>query len=110
MKLINPMRQVRAFISSLYLVIPVICSLFLMSSALTQTPGTGAISGTVYDPSARFVVGAEIEAMNEATHISRLVTTNAEGVFHVPLLPPGDYHRYDKSVWLFQITYCERSR
>jgi len=90
-KLIHPMRQVRAFISTLYLIIPVICSLFLMSNALTQTPGTGAISGTVYDPSARFVVGAGIEAVNEATHVSRLVTTNAEGVFHVPLLPPGNY-------------------
>jgi len=69
----------------------VMCSVLFVSVAPGQTPGTGAISGTVDDPSGRFVAGAEVQAVNEATHVSRLVMTNAEGVFRVPLLPPGDY-------------------
>ncbi len=65
--------------------------LLLMSTAFGQTPGTGAISGMVYDPANRLVANAQVLAVNEATHDSRSVTTTAEGVFRVPLLPPGTY-------------------
>ena len=60
-------------------------------NAIAQTPGTGAITGIVYDPANRVVVNAEVEAVSEATHISRSVTTTAAGVFRVQLLPPGAY-------------------
>ena len=56
-----------------------------------QDAATGAISGVVYDPSNRVVVHAEVLTVNEATHVSRSVMTTAEGVFRVPLLPPGAY-------------------
>src|ERR1700730_11893363 len=56
-----------------------------------QTPGTGAISGLVVDSSNRTLAQAEVQAVNEATHVSRSVTTTAEGVFRVTLLPPGNY-------------------
>jgi hypothetical protein len=56
-----------------------------------QGPGTGAISGTVYDPGNRVVANAKVVAINEATHVSRSVTTTPEGVFRVPLLVPGGY-------------------
>jgi hypothetical protein len=59
--------------------------------ALAQTPGTGAISGLVLDPASHVVSGVEVTAVNEATGISRSVTTTPEGVFRVPLLPPGSY-------------------
>ncbi|HEX9199336.1 MAG TPA: carboxypeptidase-like regulatory domain-containing protein, partial [Acidobacteriaceae bacterium] len=65
--------------------------LLLVHSGSGQTPGTGAISGVVYDPSNRVVVNAEVQAVNEATHASRSVATTAEGVFRVPLLLPGTY-------------------
>src|ERR1700686_4154169 len=65
--------------------------LFLVSTAFGQTPGTGAISGAVYDPSGRVVTSAYVLALNEATHLSRSVTTTPEGGFRVPLLPPGMY-------------------
>jgi Carboxypeptidase regulatory-like domain/TonB-dependent Receptor Plug Domain/TonB dependent receptor len=65
--------------------------LALTGKAFAQTPGTGAISGVVYDPSDRVIANAEVLAANEATHVSRSVVTTAEGVFHVPLLPPGIY-------------------
>jgi hypothetical protein len=62
--------------------------LLLVSTALAQTPGTGAISGIVYDPATRVVANAEVSAVNEATGTSRSVTTSSEGVFRVPLLLP----------------------
>jgi len=56
-----------------------------------QTPGTGAISGNVYDPSGRLVADAEVQAVDQSTHASRTVRTSSEGIFHFSLLPPGAY-------------------
>ncbi|HEY6850633.1 MAG TPA: carboxypeptidase-like regulatory domain-containing protein, partial [Terracidiphilus sp.] len=60
-------------------------------SSSGQTPGTGAISGSVSDPANKIVARAEVLAVNEATHLSRTVTTTAAGLFEVPLLLPGSY-------------------
>jgi hypothetical protein len=60
-------------------------------SAVAQTPGTGAISGTVFDPAHRAIAGAVVTTVEQATHTARSVKTGAEGDFRVPLLPPGDY-------------------
>src|ERR1700744_280843 len=65
--------------------------LLLASVCLGQTPGTGAISGVVYDPTNRVVANAEVLVVDDATHISRSVMTTSEGVFRVPLLPPATY-------------------
>jgi len=65
--------------------------LVLTGQILGQAPGTGAISGVVYDPSNRVIGNAGVLATNEATYVSRSVVTTAEGVFRVPLLPPGSY-------------------
>ncbi len=65
--------------------------LIFAASVFAQTPGTGAIQGTVFDPSGRTVSNASVAIENEATYLSRSATTNAEGVFSVPLLVPGPY-------------------
>ena len=70
---------------------PFTVMLLLASVAPGQTPGTGAISGIVLDPTNRAVANAEVLVSDDATHISRSVTTTAEGIFRVPLLPPGKY-------------------
>jgi len=62
-----------------------------VDQGFAQTPGTGAISGLVYDSSNRVVANAEVQAVNQATHVARSATTTAEGVFRVPLLLPGPY-------------------
>ena len=62
-----------------------------MSGAFAQTPGTGAISGVVYDQANHAVTNAAVAAMNTGTHLSRSVTTSADGGFRVSLLPPGVY-------------------
>lgn len=53
-----------------------------------QTPGTGAVTGMVVDPSGRSIDGADVTAISDATQMTRSVKTAGGGVFHVPLLPP----------------------
>lgn len=69
-----------------------VIALLLVATAIrAQTRGTGAISGIVYDPTGRVIGNAEVLAVNNATHMSRLATTTSEGVFRLALLPPGTY-------------------
>ena len=56
-----------------------------------QTPGTGAISGTVFDPAHNVLAGATITAVEDATKTARTARSDARGGFRIPLLPPGDY-------------------
>src|SRR5258708_29242898 len=67
--------------------------LFVMTilRAQAQAPGTGAISGQIYDASGAFVGNARVTVVNEGTNWSRSVTATAEGLFRVPLLAPGNY-------------------
>ena len=60
-------------------------------TAWAQTADTGAITGKVYDQSGAVVAKATALITNTATNQSRQVPTNSEGVFQVPLLPPGTY-------------------
>src|SRR5260221_547826 len=91
MKVLILLRQFAMRFAFRSLTVPGLSPLLFIGAGFAQTPGTGAITGTVDDPSGRVVVGAEVDAVNEATHASRVVMTNAEGVFRVPLLPPGSY-------------------
>jgi hypothetical protein len=68
-----------------------VLSVLLLSAGISQTPGTGAISGVVYDPANRAVTGAEVRAVNSATQVSRSLKTTSEGIFRISLLPPGSY-------------------
>ncbi|MDQ1451973.1 MAG: hypothetical protein QOK38_1839, partial [Acidobacteriaceae bacterium] len=81
----------KAVFSRVYSTAPSLMLLLVASACFGQTPGTGAISGLVSDPAKRAVANAEVLAVDDATHISRSVTTTPGGVFRVPLLPPGRY-------------------
>ncbi len=59
--------------------------------ATAQDSGTGAIHGSVLDPSGSRVAQASIVAVNAATGVRYAVTSDAEGRFSLDLLPPGDY-------------------
>jgi hypothetical protein len=56
-----------------------------------QTPGTGAIRGTVLDPAGHPVAEAKVVFVNLATHVERTANTNPSGQFLLSLLPPGGY-------------------
>ncbi|HEV2136040.1 MAG TPA: carboxypeptidase-like regulatory domain-containing protein [Terracidiphilus sp.] len=59
--------------------------------AMAQTPGTGAISGTIFDPAHRSIAAADVTAVDQANRTARIVKTGRQGDFHIALLPPGDY-------------------
>jgi Cna protein B-type domain. len=60
------------------------------SAVLAQT-NVGRISGTVTDTSGGTIQGATIKVTNEATGVSRMVTTDDSGFYVVTNLLPGDY-------------------
>jgi Carboxypeptidase regulatory-like domain len=56
-----------------------------------QTADTGAIAGSVSDPSGEPVARAAVVLESEATREERNLTTDAEGNSSVPFLTPGNY-------------------
>src|SRR5438132_1357051 len=67
--------------------------LFLLPSLSVQAQGptTGRIDGTVKDQNGAVIVGAEVTVVSKGTGDERKVTTDGEGDYSVPLLPPGTY-------------------
>jgi hypothetical protein len=51
----------------------------------------GGITGTVTDASGGAIPGATVTVTNTATRGTRTTTTNAEGLYNFPSLPPGTY-------------------
>jgi hypothetical protein len=56
-----------------------------------QAPGTGAIAGTVLDPSGAVVPNARVSVVNENTGLLRALATTSDGLFRATLLRPGSY-------------------
>jgi hypothetical protein len=76
----------------------VMAAVFLMgllagASAYGQGGATGAISGLVIDSSGAAVGDAEIQVIDARTEVlTRRLTTNVDGAFTAPLLPPATYY------------------
>jgi len=58
---------------------------------MAQSATTGALTGTVTDPSGAVIAGAAVTATNNSTQQSRTVNTDANGSYKFSLLPPGNY-------------------
>jgi hypothetical protein len=78
---------------ALFLTILFLTALALSSllAAFAQDSVTGAIHGSVLDPSGSRVARASIVAVNSATGARYSTTSDAEGRYSLDLLPPGDY-------------------
>jgi PAS domain S-box-containing protein len=79
--------SLRAFRTFLWTSVLALCSLPMYG----QTADTGAIAGTVSDPSGALVARAVIVVKSQATLELRDLATDAEGNFSVPFLTPGNY-------------------
>jgi len=51
----------------------------------------GSISGKVVDPSEAVIPGVSIEICNVETGVRQTTTTNSDGFYSLPALPPGQY-------------------
>jgi hypothetical protein len=67
------------------------CLCVASPAALAQNAGTGAIAGTITDPTEKVVLGAQITATNQATGAKDTVKSQSGGTYTVPLLLPGLY-------------------
>ena len=72
------------------LVLPVVTSL-LLPALMAQSAGTGALTGTVTDPSAAVVPNVTVTATNIDTNQTRTSVTGADGTYRFTLLPPAAY-------------------
>ena len=69
-----------------------VAALALAPGAFGQGGATGAIAGTVQDPSGAFVANANVRITNQDTNVlERSVTTGPDGSFIAPLMPVGTY-------------------
>ena len=66
-----------------------IVSVTCISSLMAQTASTGALTGTVTDPSRAVVVKAEVGITNLATGQSQATITGQNGAYRFSLLAPG---------------------
>lgn len=64
--------------------------LLCATAALAQSPN-GTISGIVLDPSGRVIAGADVVIVNDVTGVHYAGTSNGEGIYAIPNLPPGPY-------------------
>ena len=71
----------------------VCCTILFLGAplALAQSAGSGAITGTVTDPSGASVPNVTVTATSAATNQSRSMTTGSDGVYKFSLLTPGTY-------------------
>jgi hypothetical protein len=77
---------------SLLLLTTAFLSIAFNLQILAQTATTGAIVGTVTDKSGAVLTSAEVEISNSATNQVTNVTTNNDGNYTFPSLPPGQYN------------------
>src|ERR1700723_1643308 len=59
--------------------------------SLAQTAATGALSGTVTDPSGAVVPNVAVALTNIGTGQVRTDTTGGDGSYRIGLLAPGEY-------------------
>src|SRR5215471_7197613 len=67
-----------------------VCLAAFPSLSFTQVV-TGTILGSVTDPSGGAVSGAQVSIVNLDTNVRTQLTTNSEGQYTRPYLPPGRY-------------------
>lgn len=74
----------------LVVVFAAILVLALSGTAWSQTV-QGVITGTITDPTGAVVPNATVTITNVGTNISQKTTSNGEGEYRFPLVPPGAY-------------------
>ena len=83
----NCSRRLLVFVSAT-IVVCLLCSGRLL---IAQTAATGGLKGVINDPSGSVVPGVSVNVSSSATAQTRTVTSDSNGIYVVPLLPPGTY-------------------
>jgi Carboxypeptidase regulatory-like domain len=79
-------------ISDFRILAALVLALIALSVPLAFAQGTSAsLTGQVTDSSGAALPGATVKVVNSATNLVQTATTNAEGVYTIAPLPPGQY-------------------
>jgi hypothetical protein len=62
-----------------------------VSSLFGQSAGTGALTGTVTDPTGAVIPNATVTLTNSGTNLVRTTSTGADGLYRFSLIEPGQY-------------------
>ena len=94
------LKRWRSDVTVLGVQILVICLLVVVSSldVCAQSPSTGALTGTVTDPTSGVLQNAQIALRNTGTDETRTAITDQGGSYRFSLLPPGEYELTVKAV------------
>lgn len=68
-----------------------LCLILWSNRSLSQSADTGALKGTITDPSASVVPGVSVKVTSYNTGQARTTSTQGNGSYLIPLLPPGEY-------------------
>ena len=87
------LKRLRSDATVLGVQILVICFLVVVSSldVCAQSASTGALTGTVTDPTGAVLQNAQIALRNTGTDETRTAITDQDGSYRFSLLPPGEY-------------------
>ncbi len=70
----------------------VCCTMLLLFCPVANAQtATGQFNGHVYDPSGATVAGSTIKVEDRTSGWTRTVQSNDEGLYSLPLIPPGNY-------------------
>lgn len=85
----SPTQSLKASIRLFILcVVTLTCAVAVMAQAQSNAAD---LQGAVRDPSGAAVAGATVTARNLATNLTRTSTTDADGMYQILSLPPGNY-------------------
>ena len=85
-----PLVNAKVFARLIALVVCLLLSFSTIHSVYAQG-ATATLSGVVIDQAGAVIPGANIAVISIAQGFQRTTTTNDEGIFVVPLLPPGNF-------------------
>lgn len=76
---------------SIYRIYPLVLGIALVVGLHAQGGNTGAVRGTVSDPSGAVIPGASVNLVNGASGLNRTATSDAQGQFSFVNIPFGNY-------------------
>lgn len=68
-----------------------VTALLLAGNAICQVGGSAALTGNVLDPTGSAVASATVSTLQLGTDVKRTATSNNDGDFRIPSLPPATY-------------------
>ena len=72
-------------------VVLILCALFTLTPMAMGQTSRGTVTGTVTDPAGAVIAGAEVTLTSAQTKLTRVTTSNSEGIYRVEAVDSGTY-------------------